>query len=188
MQISPLPLLQTLAICSSPFEGAASIPLPPGSVSRTCLLRSSGAPGREPLGSTETCSESTEGHSSPACIGDERVILLCDTNMTTVVLSVLIKAQFILLHRTYIVAYAETHRPCRNQRHTWRAPLQNQFYADRKCCDWSVSARTPPYVCNCSPQPPPVCSIHLDDATAATGQRHQCAHHTPATGGEERES
>ncbi len=39
-----------------------------------------------------------------------------------------------------------------------------------------------------SPQPPPVCSIHLDDATAATGQRHQCAHHTPATGGEKRES
>ncbi len=38
-----------------------------------------------------------------------------------------------------------------------------------------------------SPQPPPVCSIHLDDVTAATGQRHQCAHHTPATGGEERE-
>ncbi len=39
-----------------------------------------------------------------------------------------------------------------------------------------------------SPQPPPVCSIHLDDATAATGQRRQCAHHTPATGEEERES
>ncbi len=39
-----------------------------------------------------------------------------------------------------------------------------------------------------SPQPPPVCSIHLDDATAATGQRHQCAHHTPSTGGEEKES
>ncbi len=38
-----------------------------------------------------------------------------------------------------------------------------------------------------SPQPPPVCSIHLDDATAATGQSCQCAHHTPATGGEERE-
>ncbi len=38
-----------------------------------------------------------------------------------------------------------------------------------------------------SPQPPPVCSIHLDDVTAATGQRPQCAHHTPATGGEERE-
>ncbi len=38
-----------------------------------------------------------------------------------------------------------------------------------------------------SPQPPPVCSIHLDDATASTGQRRQCAHHTPATGGEERE-
>ncbi len=37
-----------------------------------------------------------------------------------------------------------------------------------------------------SPQPPPVCSIHLDDATAATGQRHQYTHHTPATGGEER--
>ncbi len=35
-----------------------------------------------------------------------------------------------------------------------------------------------------SPQPPPVCSIHLDDATAATGQRRQCAHHTPAAGGE----
>ncbi len=39
-----------------------------------------------------------------------------------------------------------------------------------------------------SPQPPPVCTIHLDDVTAATGQRHQCAHHTPATGGEERKS
>ncbi len=26
------------------------------------------------------------------------------------------------------------------------------------------------------PQPPPVCSIH-DDAMAATGQWHQCAHH-----------
>ncbi len=41
-----------------------------------------------------------------------------------------------------------------------------------------------------SPQPPPVCSIHLDDATAATGQDWlaQCANHTPATGGEERES
>ncbi len=37
-------------------------------------------------------------------------------------------------------------------------------------------------------QPPPVCSIHLDDATAATGQQRQCAHYTPATGGEERES
>ncbi len=39
-----------------------------------------------------------------------------------------------------------------------------------------------------SPQPLPVCSIHLDDATAATGQRRQCAHHTLATGGEKRES
>ncbi len=29
-------------------------------------------------------------------------------------------------------------------------------------------------------------SLHLDDATAATGQRRQYAHHTPATGGEER--
>ncbi len=37
-----------------------------------------------------------------------------------------------------------------------------------------------------SPQPPLVCSIHLDDATAATGQRRQCAYHTPATGGDER--
>ncbi len=36
-------------------------------------------------------------------------------------------------------------------------------------------------------QPPPVCSIHLDDATAATAQQRQCAHHTPATGGEDRE-
>ncbi len=43
-------------------------------------------------------------------------------------------------------------------------------------------------MCRVSPQPPPVCSIHLDDATAATGQQRQCAHHTPATGGEERES
>ncbi len=39
-----------------------------------------------------------------------------------------------------------------------------------------------------SPQPPPVCSIHLDDETAATGQQRQCADHTPATSGEERES
>ncbi len=39
-----------------------------------------------------------------------------------------------------------------------------------------------------SPQLPPVCSIHLDDATAATGQRRQCVHHTPAAGEEERES
>ncbi len=29
-----------------------------------------------------------------------------------------------------------------------------------------------------SPQPP-VCRIHLDDATAATGQWRQCTHHTP---------
>ncbi len=34
----------------------------------------------------------------------------------------------------------------------------------------------------------PVCNIHLDDVTAAIGQRRQCVHHTPATGGEERES
>ncbi len=40
-----------------------------------------------------------------------------------------------------------------------------------------------------SPQPPPVCSIlHLDAVTAATGQLRQCAHHTPAIGGEKRES
>ncbi len=37
-----------------------------------------------------------------------------------------------------------------------------------------------------SPQPPQVCSIHLDDVTAATVQRRQCAQHTPATGEEER--
>ncbi len=37
-----------------------------------------------------------------------------------------------------------------------------------------------------SPQPPPVCSIHLYDATAAAAQRRRCAHHTPDTGGEER--
>ncbi len=29
-----------------------------------------------------------------------------------------------------------------------------------------------------SPQPPPMCSIHLDDAMAATGQRCKCAHQT----------
>ncbi len=39
-----------------------------------------------------------------------------------------------------------------------------------------------------SPQQPPVCSIHLECATAATRQWRQCAHHTPATGGEEIES
>ncbi len=39
-----------------------------------------------------------------------------------------------------------------------------------------------------SHQPPPVCSIHLDDTTAVTGKRCQCAHHKSATGGEERES
>ncbi len=37
-----------------------------------------------------------------------------------------------------------------------------------------------------SSQPPPMCRIHLDDVTAATGQWHQCTHHTPATGGVER--
>ncbi len=57
---------------------------------------------------------------------------------------------------------------------------------------FSVYCHTPKALYNhvwggVSPQPPPVCSIHLDDATAATGQRRQCAHHTPATGGEERE-
>ncbi len=34
-----------------------------------------------------------------------------------------------------------------------------------------------------SPQPPSMCSIHLDER-----QPRQCAHHTTATGGEERES
>ncbi len=37
-----------------------------------------------------------------------------------------------------------------------------------------------------SPQPPPMCSVHLDDAMAATAQRLR--HHKPATGGDERES
>ncbi len=32
------------------------------------------------------------------------------------------------------------------------------------------------------------CAASTDDATAATGQGRQCAHYTPATGGEERES
>ncbi len=36
-----------------------------------------------------------------------------------------------------------------------------------------------------SPHPPSVCSIHLDDATAAI--LRQNAHHTTATGGEETE-
>ncbi len=27
-------------------------------------------------------------------------------------------------------------------------------------------------------------TFHLDNATAATGQRHHCTHHTPATSGE----
>jgi len=35
--------------------------------------------------------------------------------------------------------------------------------------------------------PPPVFSIHLDDATVTRVQRRQCAHHTPAIGGEEKE-
>ncbi len=56
-----------------------------------------------------------------------------------------------------------------------------------------VYCYTPKALCNHvggggDPQPPPVCSIHLDDTTAATGQRRQCAHHTPDTGGEERET
>ncbi len=38
-----------------------------------------------------------------------------------------------------------------------------------------------------SPHPPLMCSIHLDDATVATVQWHQCTQHTPATGGEERD-
>ncbi len=38
-----------------------------------------------------------------------------------------------------------------------------------------------------SPQSLPVCGIHLDETTA-TEQRRQCAHHTLATGGEDRES
>jgi len=37
-----------------------------------------------------------------------------------------------------------------------------------------------------SPQPPPVCNIHLDDVMADTEQWHQCIHNTPAIGGQER--
>ncbi len=33
----------------------------------------------------------------------------------------------------------------------------------------------------------PFLNHHLDDAIAATVQQPQCTHHTPATGGEERE-
>ncbi len=36
-----------------------------------------------------------------------------------------------------------------------------------------------------SPHPPPVCGIHLDDATADIVRQN--APHTPATGGEETE-
>ncbi len=61
-------------------------------------------------------------------------------------------------------------------RHLYSALLCIVVHPKRFTIMWGVS-----------PQPPPVCSIHLDDTTAATGQRHQCTHHTPATGGEERE-
>lgn len=46
------------------------------------------------------------------------------------------------------------------------------------------------YVRFSPPQPAPEYSIHLNAVTAATVQRSQCAHahHTPAIGGEERES
>lgn len=36
-----------------------------------------------------------------------------------------------------------------------------------------------------SPYPPPACSIHMDDATTATVQQRQRAHHIPAIGGDE---
>ncbi len=61
--------------------------------------------------------------------------------------------------------------------HLYRALLCIALQPKRFTITWGVS-----------PQPPPVCSIHLDDATAATGQQRQCTHHTPATGGEERET
>ncbi len=61
-------------------------------------------------------------------------------------------------------------------RHLYSALLCIAVHQKRFTIMWGVS-----------PQPPPVYSIHLDDATAATGQRRQCAHHTPATGGEEKE-
>ncbi len=52
-----------------------------------------------------------------------------------------------------------------------------------------ISVHTKRFTIMCggvSPQPPPVCCIHLNDVTATTGQQRQCAHHTPATGGEHR--
>ncbi len=61
--------------------------------------------------------------------------------------------------------------------HLYSALLCIAVHPKRFTIMWGVSS-----------QPPSVCSVHLDDATAATGQRRQCAHHTPATGGEERES
>ncbi len=49
----------------------------------------------------------------------------------------------------------------------WMMHLYSAFY---DCCTPKALYN---HVCVCggSPQPPPVCSIHLDDATAATGQR-----------------
>ncbi len=61
--------------------------------------------------------------------------------------------------------------------HLYSALLSIDVHPKRFTIMWGVS-----------PQPPPVRSIHLDDAMAATGQRRQCTHHTPATGGEKRES
>ncbi len=79
----------------------------------------------------------------------------------------------------------------RVMRHTWHEwSLMNEWmmhlYSALLCI--AVHPKHFTIMWGVSPQPPPVCSIHLDDTTAATGQWHQCAHHTPATGGEERES
>ncbi len=76
----------------------------------------------------------------------------------------------------------------------WMDELMNEWINDAFIKRFIVYSCTPKALYNnvgwggVSPQPPPVCSIHLDDEKAAKGQQRQCAHHTPATGGEERET
>ncbi len=83
--------------------------------------------------------------------------------------------------------------------HWWASDVMLNFSKSVPMNEWCIYIALFVYCCTpkalynhggggVSPQPPPVCSIHLDDATAATGQQRQCAHHTPATGEEQRES
>ncbi len=51
-----------------------------------------------------------------------------------------------------------------------------QLYSDLLCIAVHPKRFTVIWGGGVSPQPSPVCSIHLDDATAATVQRRQCAH------------